>query len=523
MPKFLNLLLTLVATGFPSVPVIASSPAISALSPWQLARDLQSGARSSVAVVTHYLDRIRKLDDAGPRLNAVIETNPDALAIAAELDRHLQQQGPKGPLHGMPVLLKDNIDTGDQQKTSAGSAALAAHRADSDADLVTKLRDAGAVILGKTNLSEWANFRSTRSSSGWSSRGGQTRNPYVLDRNPCGSSSGSGVAVSAMLTPLAVGTETNGSIVCPASINGIVGIKPTLGLISRRGIVPIAHSQDTAGPMATSVWAAALLLQSMLSFDADDPRAKSLLDVSVLPDRAERDLTGVRIGIIRGYPGEGDAAVDALYQGSIEALRELGAEIVDPLDLEPAPELREAEFTVLLYEFKHNLNAYLASAGVAPDRDTLAELIAFNQANSEQIMPWFGQEIFLMAQAQGELDDDAYQQAVLHSGDAMRERLDTLFDRHSVDLLLVPSNSPAWKTDWVKGDHFAGVFTAGYAAISGYPSVTVPAGFIHKLPVGVSFIGPALSDAAVIQAAYVFEQHTQARRMPQFVPTLETD
>ena len=488
----------------------------------RLTAALAAGELTSTKVTAAFLERIAAVDQAGPTLNAIIEINPDAKTIAAALDKHWVEHGAKGALHGVPVVLKANIDTGDAMATSAGSLALADHQAQDDAALVARLRAAGAVILGKTNLSEWANFRSTGSSSGWSSVGGQTRNPYVLDRNPCGSSSGSAVAVSAGLAPLAVGTETDGSVICPASANGVVGIKPTLGLISRDGIIPIAHSQDTAGPMASSVWGAAILLREMLSYAAEDPRALKLpADTRLLPNPAAKRLDAKRIGVLRNYPGSGDAAVEAVYTASLKTLQTLGAELVEPLQLTWQDSIGDAEFEVLLYEFKAGLNAYLRQAGVKQDRDTLAELISFNRQHAAQVMPWFQQELFHAAAAKGDLAEDAYQAALAASGDQLRQMLNKMFREQGLAAVVMPSNGPAWKTDWLLGDNPGGVFTSSLAAISGFPNVTVPAGMIQQLPVGLSIVGPALSDAEVIQIAYAFEQATQARRAPTFLPTLE--
>jgi amidase len=484
---------------------------------------LATGEVTALQVTQAYMERIAAVDDSGPRLNAVIELNPDAEKIARDLDAHFAEHGPKGPLHGLPVLLKANIDTGDSMATSAGSLALADHVAEEDAYLVARLREAGAVILGKANLSEWANFRSTSSTSGWSSVGGQTRNPYVLDRNPCGSSSGSAVAVAASLTALAVGTETDGSVVCPAGITGVVGIKPTVGAVSRHGIVPIAHSQDTAGPMAKSVMGAALLLEAMAGHDPRDPAPRRFpADApSLLPEVGQTDLAGRRIGVLRTYWGAGDyPRTEAIYERSVEILRELGATIVDPIELPEDERIGEAEYQVLLYEFKADLNAYLEGHDVAADRDSLADLIAFNERNRDTVMPIFGQEIFHAAEVMGDLNDPGYLEALTASADRMREALEAVFAGQRLDALLAPTNGPAWKTDWVNGDDFS-VGSSEIAAISGNPSVTVPAGSVSGLPIGVSFIGPALSEPSLIRIAYAFEQATRARTEPTFIETLE--
>jgi amidase len=409
--------------------------------------------------------------------------------------------------------------------THAGSLALAGHYPAEDAHLVGLLRDAGAVILGKTNLSEWANFRGESSTSGWSSVGGQTRNPYVLDRNPCGSSSGSAVAVAARLAPLAVGTETDGSIVCPSGVNGIVGIKPTVGTVSRHGIVPISHTQDTAGPMARTVVDAALLLDALVGHDARDPAPRRFAEAtpSFLPDPAVTRLDGLRIGVNRNYHGAGDyPGLELLYQQALGRLDELGAVLVDDLELELPDELFEAELDVMLYEFKAGLNAYLASHPVPDDRDTLAELIVWNQNHAERVMPIFGQELFIQAEAKGGLDAGAYRQALQNGPQRMRAILNDLLDAHDLDAMITMATSFAWKTDWVAGDRFmAG--SSSLAAMSGFPSVAVPAGYVSGLPVAVAFVGVPFTEPRLIQIAYAFEQATETRREPGFLPTLEAD
>lgn len=489
-----------------------------------LARRLADGSLSAEALTRAYLDRIARLDDAedGPQLNAVVELNPEALAIARGLDEALAADGPVGPLHGLPVLLKANIDTGDAMATHAGSLALADHHASEDAHHVALLRQAGAVILGKTNLSEWANFRDSRSTSGWSSVGGQTRNPYVLDRNPCGSSSGSAVAVAASLAALAVGTETDGSIVCPAGINGIVGIKPTLGIVSRHGIIPIAHSQDTAGPMAKTVTGAAMLLAAMAGRDERDAGSRAFkAGTALLPDPEQRRLDGLRIGVLRECFGAGELPpVEAVYAEAQATLEALGATLVDPITVETGELLRGAEFEVLLYEFKADLEGYLASHEVADDVDSLDELIAFNRAHAGTVMPIFGQSIFEAAAAKGGLEEPAYREALANNNVRMREQLAAVFAEHDLDALLVPANAPAWKTDWLLGDRYL-LGSSALAAISGYPSVAVPAGYVSGLPVGVAFVGQPLSEAGLIQTAYAFEQGRPVRQEPEYRPTLE--
>ena len=444
-----------------------------------------------------YIERIERIDRSGPALNSIIEINPDALDIARALDSERRDSGPRGPLHGIPVVLKANIDTADRMHTSAGSLALADHVPPDDALLVGKLREAGAVILGKANLSEWANFRSEYSSSGWSSVGGQTHNAYDTARNPCGSSSGSAVAVAANLTMVAVGTETNGSVVCPSGINGIVGIKPTLGLVSQDGIIPIAHSQDTAGPMARTVRDAALLLEGMSGED-------------VMTGLGASDLSGKRIGVIRNYYGAGHPSVGLIYDASIEILKQAGAEIVDDIEIE-TPGMNSASYTVLLYEFKADLNQYLEQSN-AP-LGSLQEIIRFNEANATTVMPIFGQDILLESQAKGSLADAEYLEALETSKRIATSALDSTLQEHDLDALIAPTNSPAWPTDHINGDSFH-VGSSSLAAISGYPSVTVPAGFVSGLPVGISFMGAAGHDRQLIGIAHAFEQLAQGRQPP---------
>ena len=483
---------------------------------------MQRGELTSERLVRLFLDRIETVDDAGPTLNAIIEVNPDAIEIARELDQERAVGENRGPLHGIPVILKANIDTGDRMATSAGSVALALHRAPDDAFHVAALRAAGVVILGKANLSEWANFRSTRSVSGWSSIGGQTRNPHVLDRNPCGSSSGSAVAVAAGLTALAVGTETNGSIVCPSGTNGVVGIKPTVGLVSRDGIIPIALSQDTAGPMARSVRDAALLLAAMAAPDNADPAARAhpgLRDYLVALDAGA--LEGARVGVWRQYYGAGsDPRVEAIFDAAIARLGELGAEVVDPIGLEIPEGVREAEFEVLLHEFKDGLNRYLGNAGMEDDRGSLAALIRYNELRAEETMPWFGQEIFEMAESRGPLTDEVYLAGLENSGPALRRLIDAVMEEHELDAIIAPTNSPAWPIDFVAGDNYS-ISSSRLGAVSGYPAVTLPAGNVHGLPVGVTMFGRPWSEPQLIGYAYALEQATRSLLRPGLVPTLE--
>jgi len=475
---------------------------------------MQRGELTSEQLVSSYLERIEAIDRNGPQLNSIIEINPDALLTARSLDEEWRESGPRGPMHGIPVVLKANIGTADQMYTTAGSLALKNHRPATDAFLVSRLRDAGAVILGKANLSEWANFRSSRSSSGWSSIGGQTKNPYDTARNPCGSSSGSAVAVAANLTMVAIGTETDGSVMCPSGINGIVGIKPTLGLVSRSGIIPLAHSQDTAGPMARSVRDAAILLGAMTGTDAEDPITQNTQET--IPDYTANltadGLAGKRIGVIRSYYGAGsNPDVEAIFESTIETLREHGAEIVDSIEIDTTG-MGDAEGTVLRYEFKADLKQYLEQTG-APF-DSLAEIIKFNEDNKETVMPFFGQERMLASQEKGPLTDDEYLAALETSKRVSQSGIDDAMTEHDLDALIAPTNGPAWLTDHVNGDSFH-VGSSSFAAVSGYPNVTVPAGFISGLPVGVSFIGQAFSEKLLIEIAYAFEQARSVRRPPE--------
>jgi amidase len=486
---------------------------------------MEEGDLTARELARYYLDRIAALDDAGPELNAIIEINPDALAIAAALDEERRSDGPRGPLHGIPVVLKANIDTGDDLTTTAGSLALAGHRAERDAFFVARLREAGAVILGKGNLSEWANFRSDHSSSGWSSEGRQTRHPHVLDRNPCGSSSGSAVAVSANLTVVAVGTETDGSVVCPSGATGIVGIKPTLGLLSRDGMIPIAHSQDTAGPMGRTVRDAAVLLAAMVAEDGDDPASRDFPEE--VPDYVaaldERDLVGVRIGVQRDYYGAGgNAEVEASFEAAIDALRELGAEIVDPAEIGDREGMNSAEYEVLLYEFKADLGDYLVEHGEPNGMRTLDDLIAFNKSNRGDVMPYFGQETFEAAAAKGPLTDEAYQEALEASKPVAQRAIDEALEANDLDAIIAPTNGPAWLTDLINGDNF-GLASSSLAAVSGYPNITVPMGSVHDLPVGLSFFGTAYSEPKLLRIAHAFERTTKARTRPEFRPTLRLE
>jgi amidase len=476
----------------------------------QLQEGMRAGRFTARTLVEKYLARIDAIDKKGPAINAVIELNPEALAIADALDRERKAKGARGPLHGIPILVKDNIDTGDRMTTTAGSLALEGSRAARDAAVAARLRAAGAVILGKTNLSEWANFRSTHSVSGWSGRGGQTKNPYALDRNPCGSSSGSGAAAAANLCAAAVGTETDGSVVCPSSMCGIVGIKPTVGLLGGAGIVPISHTQDTAGPMARTVRDAAILLGAMASTD------KQQRDYTKYLDRA--GLRGARIGIARKFFGF-NTAVDRLMEECIAVLKREGAEIVDPADLPSHGKWGEPEMEVLLYEFKADLTAFLAARPGARVR-SLADVIAFNEKNAAREMPYFAQEIMVNAQKKGPLTEKAYLDALALCRKLSRaEGIDAVTANYKVQAIVAPTTGPAWVTDWLNGDHDTGGCSTP-AAVAGYPHITVPAGFVHGMPVGISFFGPAWSEPALVKIAYAFEQARQARRPPEFLPTV---
>jgi amidase len=488
----------------------------------QLQEWMTSGRYTARQVAELYLRRIEEIDRSGPALHAVIELNPDALAIADALDAERKAGRPRGPLHGIPVLIKDNIDTADKMMTTAGSLALVGAKPAHDAFVVQRLRAAGAVLLGKTNLSEWANFRSSHSTSGWSGRGGQVKNPYALDRNPCGSSSGTGAAIAANLAAIGVGTETDGSIVCPSGTNGLVGIKPTLGLVSRSGIIPIAHSQDTAGPMARSVADAALLLGAMTGVDPGDPASARSAS------RAGRDYTrsldagalnGARLGVARKQYFGYSAATDRVADRAIADMKARGAVIIDPADIPTASKMDACENEVLLYEFKADLNTYLGSLGPSSPIHSLEELIAFNEREKAREMPFFGQELFLSSQKKGPLASAAYRAALTKCRSLARAQgIDRVMRRYHLDAIVAPTGSPAWTTDLVNGDHFTGASSTP-AAVAGYPSITVPAGDAFGLPVGLSFIGRAWSEEKLIALAYAYEQATRHRRPPTFPAT----
>jgi amidase len=483
-----------------------------------LQQSLQSGRYTAKQLVEKYFDRISDVDKKGPSLHSVIEMNPDAERIAADLDRERKERGARGPLHGIPILLKDNIDTHDRLLTTAGSLALVEGAQPSqDAFVAKKLREAGAVILGKTNLSEWANFRSTKSSSGWSARGGQTKNPYVVERNPCGSSSGSGAAIAANLGAAAIGTETDGSIVCPSSANSLVGIKPTIGVVSRAGIIPIAHSQDTAGPMTRTVRDAAIILGAIAGVDPRDnstnaSRGRLIADYTQFLDKD--GLRGMRLGVSRKHFGFSER-VDKLMNDHLAEMKKMGAVLVDPADIPTQGKFDESEFEVLLYEFKADLNAYLAER--KGQVRSLKEVIAFNEKNREREMPYFGQDIMIKSEAKGPLTSKAYLQALRKNHLLTRAQgIDFIMKKHRLDALVAPTGGPSWPTDWVNGDHFSGGYSSA-SAVAGYPHITVPAGYVFGLPVGISFFGGAFSEPKLIKIAYAFEQATKARRAPRFL------
>lgn len=508
----------------------ASGTTASGLAPFELEEatiatlqeGMKSGHYTARAITEAYLTRIQELNHKGPELRAVIETNPEALSIAAALDAERKAKGPRGPLHGIPVLLKDNVGTHDRNTTTAGSLALEGSIPPRDAFLAARLRAAGAVLLGKANLSEWANFRSTHSSSGWSSRGGQCRNPYALDRCPSGSSSGSAVAAAANLAAVTVGSETDGSIISPSTHCGVVGIKPTLGLISRAGVIPIAHNQDTAGPICRTVADAATLLGAMTGVDERDEatkasRGKALTDYTKFLDPA--GLKGAKLGIFHPRSLEDHPHTDRVLAESLAVLKSGGATIVDPVKLATAGKFGDDELEVLLFEFKTDLDRYLADLGAAAPVHSLKEAIDFNAKNRERVMPYFGQELFEQAQGKGPLTDAKYKKALENCQRMSRkEGLDAIFAEHKLDALVAISGGPAWLIDLVNGDSGTGG-SSQFAAVSGYPSITVPAGYALGLPIGISFIGPAWSEPALIKLAFAFEQATKVRKVPQFLAT----
>ena len=482
-----------------------------------------SGRWSSREITEAYLNRIEEIDSSGPTLRSVIETNPEALEIASALDEELASGQARGPLHGIPIILKDNIATHDRMTTTAGSYALEGSIPPEDSGVARKLREAGAVLLGKANLSEWANFRSTRSSSGWSGRGGQCKNPYVLDRNPCGSSSGSGAAASANLCGAAIGTETNGSIVCPSNANGLVGIKPTVGLVSRSRIIPISHTQDTAGPMARTVRDAALVLGAVTGLDPEDPTT------AAGAERAETDYTqyldpnglqGARIGVATQY-AEGHEAVEELFQDALDVMRGAGAVVIDIPEVEAWRQMGGPSGRLMRYEFKADLNAYLAGLGPDAPVKSLEEVIVFNEANADRELPYFQQEILLQCQELGPLSDPEYQEALAEAMRLSREEgIDAVMTEHRLDAIVSPTGSPAWTTDLINGDRYH-MGSSGPAAISGYPNITVPLGFFTELPVTISIWGRAWTEPELLRIAFAYEQLTQHRAAPKFIPTLD--
>ena len=488
----------------------------------ELQDGMKSGKFTARSLVEKYLARIDEVDKSGPSVNSVIELNPDASAIADSLDQERKAKGARGPMHGIPVLIKDNCATADKMQTTAGSLALVGSKPPKDSFVAARLRAAGAVILGKTNLSEWANIRSSHSTSGWSGRGGQTKNPYAMDRNPCGSSSGTGAGISANLAVVGIGTETDGSIVCPASSNGLAGIKPTVGLVSRAGIIPISHSQDTAGPMCRTVRDAAILLGVIAGADPDDVATKGSKAQSDYAQYCDPNgLKGARIGVARKYFGFSEA-VDALMQQALDVMKGQGATLVDPADIETLGKFDESELLIFMYELKADLNAYLAGLGPGAPMHTLKEIIDFNERNRTKEMPYFGQDLFIKSEAKGPLTEKEYVDAVAKNHQLARvEGIDALMDKHHLDAIVAPTGGPAWLTDLVNGDHVAGG-SSNAAAVAGYPNINVTAGNLSGLPVGISFFGRAWSEPTLIRLAFAFEQATRARQAPRFLPSIRT-
>jgi amidase len=486
---------------------------------------METGQDTARSLAEKYLARIDALDRRGPSLHSLIEINPDALAIADQLDEERRTRGPRGPLHGIPIVIKDNIATTDRMMTTAGSLALVGVRPPKEAFVVTRLRGAGAVILGKTNLSEWANFRSSRSSSGWSARGGQTKNPYALDRSPSGSSSGSAVSVASNLAAAAVGTETSGSIISPSQANSVVGIKPTVGLLSRSGIIPVAHTQDTPGPMARTVADAVALLSAMAGADPDDEAAVPPAAVENYAKFLDPNgLKGARIGIVRKRLFGNSADTDRVAETAIAEMKARGAVIIDPTDIPTLGTFDDAEFDVLLYEFKSDLNKFLGSLGPASPVHSLTDLIAFNTAHRDEELAYFGQELFLLADEKGPLTSTAYTRARVDAwGYAGTYGIDGVMAKYKLDALVALTGGPAGLIDLRSGDDRKAMLPglSGIAAVAGYPHITVPAGYIHGLPVGISFVGRAWSEPTLIKLAYAYEQATKHRRPPTFAPTVD--
>ena len=487
----------------------------------ELQEGMKSGKFTAHSIAQKYLDRINEIDKQGPAVNSVIELNPDALSIADSLDDERKSKGPRGSLHGIPILIKDNIGTADRMMTTAGSLALSGFTPTKDSGVARRLREAGAVILGKTNLSEWANFRSNNSSSGWSGRGGQTHNPYAIDRNPCGSSSGSGAAASANLAAITIGTETDGSIVCPSSANGIVGIKPTVGLVSRAGIIPISHSQDTAGPICRTVADAATLLSAIAAVDMDDaatklPGRKAYPDYTSFLDKG--GLRGARIGVVRKLFFMHDK-LDPVMKAALDAMKHEGAILIDPVAIETLGKFDASENVVLQYEFKADMRAYLRQFPNAPVH-SLKDIIEFNEQNHDKELLYFGQEVMIESEKRGPLTDKTYIDALAKNHLLARQQgIDAVMDKYKLDALVAPTGGPAWVTDLVNGDHDTGS-SSSPAAVAGYPNINVPAGFVFGLPVGISFFGRAWSESILIKIAYAFEQTTRIRKPPQFLSSV---
>jgi amidase len=504
-----------------STPTSEQSCELNELSITDLQQAIESGKFTTRFLVENYLARIEAVDKQGPALKSVIEVNPDALTLADQLDLERRSKGVRGPLHGIPVLVKDNIDTADKMATTAGSLALVGSKPPEDSFVAKQLRKAGALIMGKTNLSEWANIRCNYSTSGWSGRGGLTRNPYALDRNPCGSSSGSGAAVAASLCAVAVGTETDGSIVCPSSVCGIVGIKPTVGLVGRTGIIPISHSQDTAGPMARSVRDAAILLGVLAGVDPQDPitadsTGRTFSDYTKFLDAA--GLKGAKIGVARNYFDFHDA-VEAMMTVALDAMKQAGAVLIDTEALSVVDQSGSAETTVFQYELKADMASYLARLGASAPVKTLKDIIDFNDRNKATEMPYFGQDVFLSSEEKGPLTEYEYLEALAKCRRLSRtEGIDAVMDKHDLDALVAPTIGPACMTDLINGDRWLGG-SSRPAAVSGYPSITVPAGYVFGLPVGMSFFGRAWSEPVLLRIAYAFEQATQFRKPPRFHTT----
>jgi amidase len=506
----------------PNQPYPVSSFELDEVSITELHAGMVSGRWTARDITAMYLDRIAEIDSQGPTLRSVIEVNPDALGIAEELDREREAGQVRGCLHGIPILLKDNVATHDRMTTTAGSYALEGSIPPEDSGVARVLRAGGAILLGKANLSEWANFRSSRSSSGWSGRGGQCKNPYALDRNPCGSSSGSGAAASASLCAAAIGTETNGSIVCPANANGVVGIKPTVGLVSRSRVIPISHTQDTAGPMARTVRDAALVLSCLTGVDPEDP-ATTPSQEHIQADYTEfldpEGLNGARIGVALQY-AEGHERVETIFQEALEAMRQAGATVVDVPEVEAWRQMGRHASLAMSYEFKADLNAYLAGLGPEAPVKTLEEVIAFNEANADREMPYFQQERMLEAQERGPLTEPEYLEALAEAARLSRgEGIDRVMEEHQLDAIVAPTGSPAWTTDLINGDRYH-MGSSSPAAISGYPNISVPMGSFLGLPVNISIWGQAWSEPQLLRVAYAFEERTRHRRKPEFIPTL---